>query len=279
MTTKELAKPTVVRSMPMEDYHAHDSVSSSSLADFAEDPLLWHYRRTGLLPRKSTTSAMAFGTQVHEALEKGVDAVCVTVPHYALNKDGHRRGKAYTEWLSEQPEGATILKEGEPNPFEFIKLHIDACPSMRPFLETPEAELSIFFQAFGVDARCRIDAISKHGVIGDWKTTRTITEYGFRREMAKMKYPLRLALYQLGVEAYTGEVLPVVCNAIENKPPYFVRSFEIDPEWLAYERGQIAKLLPAMESFDVCKYLDQPIVTLTQAYESQSLVLETEENE
>ena len=267
----------VVKGMPIEKYHAHNSVSSSSLADYLDNPLLWYYRKEEQLPGKKVTETMRFGSQVHDAIEKGVSQYVRVVPNEFLSKSGSKAGGLYKDWLAEQPAGCHVIKEGEENPFEFIEKHLKMCPQAKPFLEAEGRELSIFWSDFdGVDCRCRIDSLAKHGVIGDYKTTRHIDPFRFRRDMADMYYPERLALYQRGVQELTGDILPVVCVAIENHKPYRVRCYEIDESWLAKCREQLPRWMDEMQNFEPKSVLDTPIETLVEPPYSN---YETDEDE
>jgi len=276
----QIVDARVVSGMPIEDYHKHDSVSSSGLADFKDNPLLWYYRKHKLMPQKKVTKAMAFGSRVHDSIERGVAQYVCVVPDEFLSKSGAKAGGLYKDWLAEQPPGCHVIKEGEENPFEFIDKHLKMCPQAKPFLEAEGRELSSFWNDFdGIDCRCRIDALADHGVIGDWKTTRHIDPFRFQRDMAAMYYPERLALYQRGVEKLTGEILPVVCIAIENRKPYRVRCYEIDESWLAKCRKELPVVLHQMKDFEPASVMDTPIETLVEPAYSRNETDEFEDEE
>ena len=83
-----------------QDYHSRPELSSTQVAKFMDDPIAFYEIHITGERSESPTDAMKFGTSVHEMIELGgPDKMpIVVIPREVLNKDGHKRGKAWTQW-------------------------------------------------------------------------------------------------------------------------------------------------------------------------------------
>lgn len=237
------------------DYHSRNELSSSQIADFLQDPIKWyHVHQLRDWPRDEPTKAMRFGTDVHRMIELGgPEALKIyEVPRDVLNKDGHRKGKPYTEWAASLPAGATILPSGELNPFQIIWDNMRANPFVAAAIEQGEAEKEIFWTDSETGIRCRMKADKVfHQCFLDWKTTTSISPMAFQSEIYRRFYDIRLAFYRRGIKAHTGKSMRVLVVAIQNSPGHGCRVFELSPEWLEEADARLSRALECIANFDI----------------------------
>ena len=262
------------------EYHRRPELSSSQLADFFDDPIVWYNRwKIRRWPHKSPTDAMRRGTLTHDIIEEGVEyfladsekrlgQLIKTIPPAVLNGQGHCKGKSWTSWKEENP-ARHYLKVGELNPFREILKNVQANKQARPFLECEDREVTIIWtdEDTGIKCRSKIDTLHPR-CINDWKTCRENTPHAIEQECEKRHYARRLAFYRRGVRALTGESLPVNVSAIKSKPGFGCRTYEIAESWLQSADEDVSHALERMASFNIDDELSPDTVVLEQPYQS-----------
>jgi len=238
-----------------EAYHRRPELSSSQISMFIDDRVAWYYtHKVKQWPKPKTIKAMEFGTQVHEMLEAGGPdkSLFVEVPREVLNKDGHKKGKAWLQFKDAHP-GAFFFNPGERCPILEIWENVNQNKIGVHLVEQERKEREVFWTdpATGIECKAKIDVDSDapYRCIADWKTTRSIHPRAFQSDCHRMHYPERLALYRRGMQSETGEILPVLAFAIENTGSYRVQpsAFDIEAEM---DKPCVTIDAPRWSSFD-----------------------------
>lgn len=253
--------------MTNHDYHSRPELSASQVCCYLEDPIaFYHYHVAQDWPRPEPTPQMQFGSAVHRMIELGgPEHVCAVVPEFVLNGQGHRKGKAYIDWVFEHV-GKQIIKPNELNPFEIIWNHLNANKFTRKMLDAPNKEQVILWEHGPTGMKCRSMIDLYHcGILIDWKTTRNTGPREFQRDAWQLKYHVKLAFYSLavGYQVDWREMKHVIAVAIGNSPGYAVRPYEIDPAWLAIGRDEANRAIEEIAAFNLDDELDQDVVMLS----------------
>ena len=91
----------------------------------------------------------------------------------------------------------------------------------------------------------RIDYLREdgHPVIVDMKTTRDSRPFKFGNQAFNLGYHIKLALYQNGYYALTGEMAGVKIIAVESKPPYETAVYNVPSDVLQQGQDDYAQLM------------------------------------
>ena len=248
-------------------YHDRPELSSTQVAKFMDDPIAFYEIHVTGERSESPTDAMKFGTSVHEMIELGgPDKMPIAViPREVLNKDGHKRGKAWTQWKAEQPDDALLYKEGEDIPWNKIWSNLVANDKCVPWLVADRKEEEFYWQdsASGLQCRAKLDVIDVSAIV-DWKTTCSVDPRGFQSACHSMHYAERLSFYRRGYEQKYGERPPCVAVAIENSGSYRVQPYEISESWLSKADDNLSRVLDQIANFDIQSERNQPIIELSE---------------
>lgn len=249
------------------NYHERPELSSTQIADFVADPIrFWHLHVEQDWPKEPPTPAQKFGTDVHRMIELGgPDNIVVRIPDEVLNKQGHRKGKPYLDWLAEQPPGVATIKSNEINAFEIIWEHLNRNTFARHCMESGELEKEHFWKdsETGICCRMRTDCLLPTCIV-DWKTARSTDVRKFQSEIYWLRYDLRLAFYQRGILDLTGETLPVAFIAIKNQPGYDVRPLNISDSWMRSAQDRLSRVMDQIASFEIERELDRDVVEIDE---------------
>lgn len=241
----------------MVEYHDHDSLSSSQIAAFVCDPLLWYYTYSARTwPRPEPSPEMAFGTAVHRMIEIGDrNAVVKRIPPDALNVDGHCKGKAWLEWKQANPADI-YLKPGEQDPLSLIGNHLQANSWCREVIERSRKEVEHYWQDddFG-PCRAKFDAVT-NGMLVDWKTTSRPDARTFAAEINARAYDLRMAFYRRGYRDKYGSEPEVYFVAICTTGGYSVTPYRLPNDWLDDAEARLIIAVDDMRRFSLGRYLD-----------------------
>jgi exodeoxyribonuclease VIII len=230
-----LVRGGIIPGIPIDEYHAHKSVSKSQLDQMAKSPA--HYLASLTTPRKET-SAMRIGSIFHgmvlepERVKIAVAPVC---------DKRTKEGKATWEAFCLENHGAEIVTADEGEMLNGMAESIRKHPAASALLNGPGiAEGSCFWsdEQSGELCRCRPDFYREDGIVVDLKTTEDASLDGFTRSVAKYNYAVQAAFYSDGVEAATS--MPVrgfAFIACEKTPPYAVQCFQLD--FQAMEAGRV----------------------------------------
>ena len=255
----------------MINYHDRPELSSSQIAAFMQDPVFWwKVHREASLPKPVANDSMQFGTDVHSMIEDGGPDLSkfVAIPHHVLNKDGHKKGKAWTDFKSSHPDDVIFFKDTELHPAHgLIQIwsNLNANRRTARWISLPKKETVITWHddESGFDCRAMIDVIDEqHDCVIDWKTTRDIRARKFQSACYSMHYDIRLAFYRRGLRANNMGDMHIVAVAIENTQSYRVQPFHLSSEWIDSADDRLSVVLENIKSFNIKDELDKDIIEL-----------------
>jgi hypothetical protein len=162
-------------------------------------------------PQPPPTEDMQFGTLIHAALFEPdtLPNLCARVPADVLNKDGHRKGKPYTDWLEGIPETATVLADEKWDALqecvaavrqEIGKYMDDADAVTEQVIRWTDSDS-------GLKCRMKLDlAIEFEDMVAVWdvKSSRAANWDSFRKTAEDLKYWLQFDHYTAGVSQHFG---------------------------------------------------------------------------
>lgn len=250
----------------VQGYHDRSEMSSSEVAAYLDDPILWfHQYKAKDWPKKEPTIAMAFGTKVHDMAEhtlpamikaQGWDSFIKVIPSNVLNADGHCKGKAWTTWKDENPS-EFYLKPDEQNPFVQIWEHLMSNSWCRSIIEHGQKEVEHFWFDEDLNCDCRIKMdVSINIALVDWKTTHKKTKQQFAYDAFDRKYDVRLALYRRGFRNAFGCDPEIYIVAIQTKGGYKITPYRMPDSWLEDAEAKLILTVDEMRHFNLERYLD-----------------------
>jgi hypothetical protein len=227
-----------MKRLTFEEYLALEGINWSTLKHMQRSPL--HYRYA-LENDREETPTLGMGLCTHTA---------VLEPHrletdYAVFEGARRQGK---EWEAFKAEHAhlTILKRNEFSYCMGMRDAIQKDSLAKPYLSAGLFESSLSWTdaetQLGCKGRADLISTSKSAVI-DLKTTGDVIMLKFASIAARMGYHAQLAFYRDGVEALTGERLPVRILVVEQKPPHAVAVYRVGEDELAAGQALYRELL------------------------------------
>lgn len=230
---------------PNDVYQADEgrSVGNSGLSVFLKSPELYDalfVSRTIEPPVKATTD---YGNAVHDAVlcGGGFSALCMRIPANVLAKNGARNGKAWDEFEAANAD-KVLLKDSEYDAIRVLYDSILKHPKARAILEADgpvENNWRWYDDACGLWRRARLDKFTGY-VIGDIKTCLNVHPQAFVKSVVTYGYYRQSAYYQDAIEAETGERPPVVFIAVEKRPPYRTRCYDLTDTFVDLGSHEIA---------------------------------------
>lgn len=185
------------------------------------------------------TPAMLTGRVVHSLWLEGIAPIVYP---------GERRGNAWKEFKDANPGDIVTASEAET-----INRIADAlnrsAEAMEVLNRSTERELAWTGSIMGVPAAGKIDLLSP-GSVDELKTCATASPRKFLFDADRMWYDAQLAWYQMsrGVE-YVGPDTEWVSSrivAVENKAPFVVQVYELDPLRLNQGTDKICRALDVL---------------------------------
>ena len=238
-----------------EEYHLHiGNVSNSMVKDFQKSPRKFEGRYITETLEGKTTKEMDIGTVGHAAILEPhiIDGVCLEIPASVLNGQGHRMGKAWTEFKAEHTD-RILMTEVELAKIRAMHSAVYSNELARKLLSDPagKTEASIFWTCplTGMPRKCRPDFLGSQFIV-DVKTTAELSPQGFAKTAARFKYHQQNAFYSDGVEALTGIRLPFMFIVVPTEPPFRCHLYQLDERALLHARST----------------LDNDLVRLAEAY-------------
>lgn len=221
-------------------YHAMPGLSSTKIKDFCKSPAIYYAYHEAKKPRKkSITSAMEFGTMVHDILPPGdISDVFQIIPDDVLDKAGRRSGKAWNAYKEEQPENIHFVKKDDKDFIRCLDLIKNASQyKIWHILDKGKSEVNYGWEWEGFYCRARADRIIHDSnlssdVIYDLKVTSAISPDKFPKQAWDLGWHIQAAWYQYGYKQVTGKELPFVFIAIQDKFPYVMKTYELDFEFM-----------------------------------------------
>lgn len=249
MTTETLPRGEIW-DIDVDTYHADEpnTTSHSSLDKFIADPNQYWRLHVAKTDEFVVTPEMQYGTIFHAFLLEDRE-IWTRIPSDVLNKDGHKKGKQWTDFL-EAHEGELLLKDDEITNLVKMRDGIMAHNKARLILNRADQlrEQSIRWpHPSSIRLRCRID-IWADVVISDLKTTRLTTYERMASHVYDMGYHRQAAMYQDGVKSVTGEVLPF-CLICVDRETHQVEVIEPDEEFLKLGREENDRALHRLQRY------------------------------
>ena len=220
----------------LEEYHAGEGISRSSLFHISVSPQWFQYCRDTPTP---PTNAMVFGSAFHKAVLEpdGFDGEFAVCPDVDLRT---KDGKAVYGSFLEESAGKTVISRSEYEAIQGMRESVLA-NKYASALISGECEMSYYWadELTGVLCKARPDAVKRlknTGVIADLKScTRADTE-SFTKDCVRYGYDLQAAMYKEAVELESGIPHTFVFIAVEKTPPYMLNVMQADE--MMIKRGQ-----------------------------------------
>lgn len=229
-----------------EDYHAGEGLSNSQLSDFADSPARYHAIYIAkTLPKSESTADQKIGTLLHELVLEGEFKSAVAIPRDVLNKDGHRKGLAWTQWAADH-DGQVFLTDSQRSDLLEMANAIEAHPAARELLmQDGESEVALRMKCpiTGLLLRCKLDRWSPGRFIADLKTTRDPSPRGFASSVDTFGYHRQQAFYGRIAGSYCDANPPFFFVAIGKTKPYRVEVYRLKNEFAADGEAEYEKLL------------------------------------
>lgn len=226
MTQTQLKPPKaeLLKSLPMEEYHADRSrLSKSMISDFADCPARFKHRYIDDNPREETDS-LRVGKAIHTlALEPELWAA-----EYVVLDVDKRTKAGKEEWAEAEASGKTILRQKQYEDIEGMANALTRNPLALALLKSPGyVEATIHWDHEGIPAKCRPDFLRNDGLIIDLKTCRSAKPSLFHRDAENYHYALSVALTCSGYESLHGKPADnYVFLCVETEAPYIIECYE-----------------------------------------------------
>jgi len=217
----------IIRNMPNDEYHAHNSISKSGLDLVARSPAHYRYQE-----KREPSRAMVIGSAIHAAiLEPEVFA-----SKYMLLRDvKDRRASEYKQAVAVYGE-EFVLTGKESDYVAGMQESVRTSRSIMTLLEKDgDAELSVFTKdpVTGVEVRCRFDWLTKCGIPLDLKKTQDARPDAFGRSVYNYRYHVQEAFYRDVWKWETGDSIDRMrFAAIEERMPHATMVYKLDDEAL-----------------------------------------------
>jgi exodeoxyribonuclease VIII len=209
--------PGFYDAVDFEDYASIDAYNGSSIVHMERSPL--HYRWAKDHP-EPPTPAMILGTITHRMILEP-DRIGDFVV-WGDKPDQKVRNGAKWEAFKEEYAGHTIITKTERDTMVGMAVAVRRNPAISELLRDGRSELSMVWKDTELGHLCkgRVDYLRADPLILDLKTTTDARPFKFGNQAFRLGYHIKLAMYQDGYFALTGELAPVKIIAVENKPPY-----------------------------------------------------------
>lgn len=204
-----------------EEYHAAPGLGSSSLRDFIVSPLLYAERHVHKTMPSEDSSYLQLGSVIDSIILEPaeLDRLVSLIPAEVLNKDGHRKGSAWTDWSASQ--GRKLLVKSDE--WDDIRRMVDCVWACQPAIELLGQSMkqqAVFWQdSAEVLGKCKFDGVWSNGFF-DLKTTAEPLS-AFHYSVRKYNYLTQLAWYCYGFQA-AFEQWPDTCQwlVVSKEKPY-----------------------------------------------------------
>lgn len=247
-----------IKNMPMDEYHAHNSLSKSMFSELDDCPARFKYRYIDGNKRAETDS-LRLGKAVHTlALE----------PHmwkteYAVFEGDLRKSADKEEYAELLASGRTIIRSAQMEQIEGMANSIVKNPIALALLKSEGyAEASIIWDDDDLTFRCRPDYLRNDGLIVDLKTCKSAKPSIFGKDAWNYHYDVSVALTTRGYKAHFGkEPDNYVFLCVEVEAPYIIECYETyapmdEFTGLSYLEVGEMRLNKLIETYRKCKAAD-----------------------
>lgn len=245
----EIPATGILDGLPIEEYHAHPSISNSGLGHLMRSPA--HYIAYRNEPHRPT-AAQELGVAVHFAIlepklffsryvkRPEAPALKTTEGKPAEKPWATKEGKAI---LAELSRGGTrtVLPADEFEQIERILEEVHSHPTASALLSKGKTEQSIFWTdaETGIQCRARPDYLRNDGVFVDVKTTQDASYKAFQRSMGQYGYHRQAAFGMDGLRAATGRGdIGWALIAIECEAPVGIAVYVLDDTAIGIGRNE-----------------------------------------
>ncbi len=221
-------RPLLTTFISFEDYVNLPGEHFSGLKALDTSPL--HYHRA---VAKKDTSALRIGRTLHAFVldPDGVD--------YVVWEGGDKKGAAWKAF-AEKHSTSTILKPEDLERALGMRRALTEHPIAGPLLAKGLGEVTLVWEAEGIECKARLDWLLPDDGLLELKTTRKIRPESFAREVASRLYHVQLAFYSGGLEAMRKRRPPRhVVVAVENEQPFDVAVYSAGEDVLEAGRRKV----------------------------------------
>ncbi len=207
---------------PAEVYHRQSGhyLSSHLLGDFRKSPLLYHRKRSGLVPDRDGPSRLlgrAAHTMIlegHEEFQRGYAVGGPVNPKTGLPYGPNT--KAASEWAAAQNK--EVLSEDQYELIQAMSLSVKQHECAQELLSDGVAEGVARADYRGLPCQIRMDWFDPHQGIVDLKTCDDLT--WFEADARRYGYGHQLAFYRAVLAQVIGVAMPTFFIAVEKKEPF-----------------------------------------------------------
>ncbi|MDH5527166.1 MAG: PD-(D/E)XK nuclease-like domain-containing protein [Gemmatimonadota bacterium] len=252
--------PGIYPGIPAEQYHSGPGTSRSQLELVRQSPAVyWDRVLNPDKPEEKETDAMRFGSLFHSAtLEPDTlaDFYRVAPQVDRRTKDGKA---AWADFERECEEnGLTVVSQDDLDMARAMATAVRNHPRASRMLAGGAPEQTIYWtdSETGLLCRARPDYLGEQAqlCIPDLKSTNSAHPSAFARSVVNFGYHRQEAFYAGGVEAVTGDALPMVFLAVEKARPFQVALYTLPEDFVEKGRQQIRAALRRLAD---CKKKDE----------------------
>lgn len=249
--------PVILSDMPERDYHAHRSISKSSLDLFNRSPA--HYK---FAAARQPTRHMAIGSAIHCALLEPARFET----DYLILDVADRRASEWREAKKQRGTDEYILTRAEADGVLGMQAAVFANPQTHDLLNQPhdDCEISVFAHdpETGLLCRARVDLLGDTWAL-DLKKTQDARADAFSRAIGNYRYHVQAAFYSDVIGWATGtQPERFKFLAVEENPPHANRVYTLDDEAMAAGRAayraDLTRYAECVETDEWPAYDDEP---------------------
>lgn len=228
-----------------EAYRDLAAISQSDLKACYDNPQLYYEVRVAKTrPPRPPSDSQEWGRKC-EARIQGKEVLelpsnLIVIPQDVLNKQGHRKGKAYDAWKKEQPDDAELWTEAEVAAehrkvrcFDEAVANIAGHGPANAMLNSPTRLWSQRYRwwdpEYGLEFKCEMDIIDPTlRSIVDVKTANDVKLRSFESDLLNWGYDIQAAHYLRAARLAYPEIDDWVYAwiVIANQPPYNCEVFQ-----------------------------------------------------
>lgn len=231
------------------EYRALSAVSQSDLKSCWNNPQLYHQMRGR--PSEPTASQQ-FGIDLESYIRGELDYAIL--PATVLNKDGHRRGKAYTEFLAENQSRYLVTEDYVAQ----LERAADNILNNGPAAQLIYSPTAIWHERFawdcdltGLRLKCEIDLLDPGlHCVTDLKTASDVDLDSFERDVMKWGYDIQAAMYLQAAKLLLDEDWSYAWVVVRNRPPFDCEVYEASQQLLLHGSRRLDERL---EFFAECE--------------------------
>lgn len=225
---------TIRHDMPAREYHAHPGINATTLKAVAKYPLakvLWD------MEHRTHKPAFDIGTAAHSLILEGhMEGIEV------VDADSWRTKAAKEQADEIRARGMTPMLAHDIAPIEDMAASVRSHPVAGDLLEGIAAEVSVFGDLYGTQAKARLDGWHEDTAdIVDLKTVQSADPAEFHRDVLRWGYHQQAAHYVDLMSEITGREHDFTFVLVEKAPPYLVSAVALDDDFLDLGRAENEK--------------------------------------